>query len=90
MYTDLPHPSNDQQIVSSQSSTPDQELANYTDQVLSVTHDNQELKQVVYVEDNGSSSSLTSCKSDADVFHQEELGELKEIMHSEESVSASL
>ena len=54
------------------------------------THDNQELKQVVYIEDNGSSSNLTSCKSDADVFHQEKQGELKEIMHSEESVSASL
>ena len=93
MDTNLPihqHPSNDQQIVSSQSSTPDQELADCTGQVLSVTYDNQELKQVVYIEDNGSSSNLTSCKSDADVFHQEEQGELKEIMHSEESVSASL
>ena len=37
MDTDLPihqHPSNDQQIVSSQSSTPDQELADCTGQVL--------------------------------------------------------
>ena len=61
MDTDLPihqHPSNDQQIVPSQSSTPDQELANFTGQVLSVPHDNQELKQVVYIEDNGSSSNL--------------------------------
>ena len=57
---------------------------------MSVPHDNQELKQVVYIEDNGSSSNLISCKSDTDVFHQEEQGELKEIMHSEESMSASL
>ena len=93
MDTDLPihqHPSNDQQIVFSQSNTPDQELVEFTGQVLSVPHDNQELKQVVYIEDNGSSSNLISCKSDADVFHQEEQGELKEIMHSKESMHVSL
>ena len=93
MDIDLPihqNPSNDQQIVPSQSSTPDQELANFTGQVLSVPHDNQELKQFVYIEDNGSFSNLISCKSDADVFHQEEQGKLKEIMHSKESMSASL
>ena len=51
MDTDPPsdqHPPNDQQILSSQSSTPDQELADFTDQVLSIPIDKQELKQVRY------------------------------------------
>ena len=51
MDTDPPsdqHPPNDQQILSSQSSTPDQELTDFTDQVLSIPIDKQELKQVRY------------------------------------------
>ena len=51
MDTDPPidqHPPNDQQILSSQSSTPDQELADFADQVLSIPIDKKELKQVRY------------------------------------------